>query len=166
MQLGIHPASPIRYSRFRDNDRSGNESAINQFAQITQTEVNSSASGIKKEGIDYAQTTSPASSLRTPTNTGRVFGLHGNSGDRSRFDISPVERCGSAGTASRDADRCIRPATSYADQSPSPSFSALIYRAEGARARAAGLLEDENPYLWPPGAGLAWREGWLSGGVS
>lgn len=32
--------------------------------------------------------------------------------------------------------------------------------AEGRRARAAGLEESENPYLWPPGARELWAAGW------
>jgi hypothetical protein len=37
--------------------------------------------------------------------------------------------------------------------------------AEGRRARAAGLTEAENPYLWPPGAREDWAAGWVGEGL-
>lgn len=40
------------------------------------------------------------------------------------------------------------------------SYLSIDPHSEGARAALAGLTEDENPYLWPPGAHDEWAAGY------
>jgi hypothetical protein len=81
----------------------------------------------------------------------RALGRRDSGPDASRVDHGARSNRGPA-TSGRDAESPDATAETLTPTNP---------HAEGRRARAAGLTEAENPYLWPPGAREDWAAGWM-----
>jgi hypothetical protein len=114
---------------------------------------------------------------RQTTNQKRSSGLVGAFGIDFRQHDAPLGRwrADRSESARGDHGRSLRASPTHADSgketSDGRSTDALTYpfttnpHAEGRRARAAGLTEAENPYLWPPGAREDWAAGWMGEGL-
>jgi hypothetical protein len=176
MTFGTHSVSPPKppdriISRFRDNDGNSNLIAMNIPEGRHPPNINSTCSQVmfrqNNRENDIAQATHPTS-VWTSANSERTFGPHGNRGNSDIGHRAPLERWSSAGDQGRVGCENLRSPTSDADPSSPPTASSLTPtnpHAEGRRARAAGLTEAENPYLWPPGAREDWAAGWMGEGL-
>jgi hypothetical protein len=188
MTFGTHSVSPPKppdriISRFRDNDGNSNLVAMNIPRHRLLTEIKSFPEnlmfhvGRQKQGENNNAQAGWGLSWSEPGPC-RVAGSPGCSGGRSQRHDAPLgqRRADRPECARRDNDEGLRASPAHVDPGKETSGGRTAAEdvtypfttnphAEGRRARAAGLTEAENPYLWPPGAREDWAAGWVGEGL-